>query len=386
MPREQKVLDRHLQHWRDKGLITAEDEARLREASAEVPRRGANRIVRAALGVLGGGLLLTGLILIVAENWDAIPRFGKLGAWATLQCAFLCLAHTLGQRYKDRPYLAETFAFVAGAWVLAGIALVSQIYHLDSRPANGVWLWLALVLPATWVLARRATSVVVFIALATAFALEAGTDGSWLYAQHAASPWLFLGIPVLAAALVSWLPHPARSIREWVGAWVFVVANFFMLVFGAVQKLDRTTLGGAWLVVGTAIIMALALPRRALPSAWDGLTSRLVLAIALLPWVLIGSAYDEGAVIDTLAVGLTWFLQLALAVLVIRSAARAGSTTWVNLGYLAVLAGVLTRYFDFFGDYLDGGIALALTGMLLLFILYVLEKARRRTLAKEVAA
>jgi uncharacterized membrane protein len=159
-----------------------------------------------------------------------------------------------------------------------------------------------------------------------------------------------------------------------------------MLVFGAVQKLDRTTLGGAWLVVGTAIIMALALPRRALPSAWDGLTSRLVLAIALLPWVLIGSAYDEGAVIDTLAVGLTWFLQLALAVLVIRSAARAGSTTWVNLGYLAVLAGVLTRYFDFFGDYLDGGIALALTGMLLLFILYVLEKARRRTLAKEVAA
>jgi len=43
--------------------------------------------------------------------------------------------------------------------------------------------------------------------------------------------------------------------------------------------------------------------------------------------------------------------------------------------------GILTRYFDFFGEFLAGGTALAATGVLLLFILYVLEKARRRTLA-----
>jgi len=386
MSREQKILDRHFQHWRKKGLITTEDEARLREASAEVPRGRASKVVRAALGALGGGLILSGLILIVAENWGAIPRLAKLGAWAALQCAFLYLAHALGERFRDRPYLAEIFAFVAGGWVLAGTALVSQIYHLDSRPANGVWLWLALVLPAAWVLARRATAAVVFMALTAALALETGTRESWFFAEYAEGPWLFLAIPILAAALISWLPHPANSIREWVGAWVFVVGNLFLLVFGATQELDRTSLGGAWLIVAAAVFLALAVPKRALPSAWDSLTSRILVVLTLLPWALLGSAYDQGNAVDTLTVGLTWVIQLALAVMVIRSAVRSGSTTWVNLGYLALLAGILTRYFDFFGEFLAGGTALAATGVLLLFILYVLEKARRRTLAREESA
>jgi uncharacterized membrane protein len=86
---------------------------------------------------------------------------------------------------------------------------------------------------------------------------------------------------------------------------------------------------------------------------------------------------------DMLAVGLDWIAQLAIAMLVIRMGASAGEREWVNLGYLALLAGVLTRYFDFFGNYLEGGTALALTGLLLLVVVYGLEAARRRTLGKE---
>jgi uncharacterized membrane protein len=89
-------------------------------------------------------------------------------------------------------------------------------------------------------------------------------------------------------------------------------------------------------------------------------------------------------VLDEVAIGLSSIAQLAVAILVIRAGARAGSESWVNLAYLALLAGILTRYFDFFRDYLQGGAALALTGSLLLFILYALEKARRRTLRREV--
>lgn len=386
MSRDTKVLDRHFRHWRDKGLVTPEQEAGLRHASAELDRGAASTIVRTALGVLGGGLLLAGLILIVAENWGAIPRFGKLGVWAALQCGFLYLTYELGRRFRDRPYLAEAFALVAGGWVLGGIALVSQIYHLDARPPNGIWLWLALVLPAAWLLARRATAAVVFVALTSALVLEVGAKDSWLHAARADNPWLFLAIPVLVAALVSWLPHPTAWLRDWVGAWAFGVANFFLLVFGAAQEFHHTSLRGAWFLVGAALLLALAVPERCLPRAWDGLTSRLVLVLTLLPWALIGSQYERGAPIDTVAVGLSWIVQLALAVLVIRSAAQAASPAWVNLGYLALLAGVLTRYFDFFGEYLEGGTALVATGVLLLFILYALEKARRRTLRKEGTA
>ena len=100
----------------------------------------------------------------------------------------------------------------------------------------------------------------------------------------------------------------------------------------------------------------------------------------------MGTRYDGALAKDHVAVGLAWVVQFVLAVLAIRAGARGGADSWVNLGYLALLAGILTRYFDFFGDYLQGGAALALTGALLLLVLYVLERARRRTLIREAHA
>jgi len=108
--------------------------------------------------------------------------------------------------------------------------------------------------------------------------------------------------------------------------------------------------------------------------------------LTLLPWSILGAQYDKGAIVDGIAIGLAWIVQIAVAILVIRAGARTGSRTWVNLGYVGVLVGVVVRYFDFFGDFLEGGAALALTGVLLLFVVFTVEKARRRTLHAEAPA
>jgi uncharacterized membrane protein len=297
---------------------------------------------------------------------------------------FLLAAHHLGRAWPDRPALAEAFSFVAGGWMLGGIALVSQIYQLDSRPPNGIWLWLALVLPAAWLLPRRAVSAVVFVALITAFALEAVQPDSFLYASRPDGPWIWLGIPLISAGLVSWLPTPAPFLRDLTGLWTYAAANFFLLVFGAGQELDRSDLGHGWWLAGAGILLGLAVPERCLSRTWDAFTSRLLLCAALAPWILLGTSYDAATLKDHLAVGLSWIVQVIIAVLVIRAGAQRDSESWVNLGYLALLAGILTRYFDFFGNYLQGGMALTLTGGVLLIILYVLERSRRRTLQREV--
>ena len=384
MSRDLKLLERHFRHWRQEGLVSAEVESTLRQSSGQLVQHSTGTIVRTALAGLGGGLLLAGLILILAENWEALHRGFKLGGWALLQLAFLVTAYYFGRASPDRPALAEAMSFVAGGWMLGGIALVSQIYQLDSRPPNGIWLWLALVLPAAWLLARRAIAAVVFIALVWGLALEAGQIDSIFRADRVDGPWIWIGLPVLAACLASLPPARPVFIRNWTGLWTFVAASFFLLALGAGQDLDRSDLGRGWWLAGSGILLGLAIPERCLPRAWDAVTSRLILASTLLPWILLGSRYDAGVVLDELAVGLSWVLQLATAILVIRVGARSGSESWVNLGYLALLAGILTRYFDFFRDYLEGGTALALTGTLLLFILYALEKARRRTLGREV--
>lgn len=362
-------------------MLPADLEDRLRAASEELDRGRATSVTRMALALLGGGLLLAGLILIIAENWEALPRAVKLGGWALLQVGFVAATAQLGRRSSERRYLSEGFAFLSGGWVLAGIALVSQIYHLNARLPNGIWFWLALVLPMVWAVERRMVTLVIFAAVTAGLILEVVQRGSWIEATRVESPWLWLAIPLAGAASISWLPHPVASLRSWVGAWTFIVGNFFLLVLGSTKELDRSDLGGAWAVAAAGLGAALAFPRRILPAAWDPATGRIILIVILTPWALLGAQYDSGTIKDELALGVSWIAQLAVAVLVIRTGAREGSSAWVNLGYLALLAGILTRYFDFFGVFLEGGAALALTGILLLFVLHVLERARRKTLA-----
>lgn len=386
MSRDLKALDRHFRHWREQGLLAAEDEARLRQASLQLERTGVSNVLRSALALLGGALVLAGLVLVVAENWMALHRAVKLGGWAVILVATLFGSVELGRRFPDRPALAEALALIAGGWVLAGIALVSQVYHLDARTPNGVWLWLALIAPAPWLLARRAPTAAVFVALVAALSLEVAERDSPVYARNAETPWLWIAIPLLAGTLVWALPRRLPALRTWIGLWTFGAGQFFLLVLGAAQALDHTDLRFAWIVAAAGLAAALVLPGRSLPPEWDGMTSRLVIGLTLLPWAILGGRYDRGAIADNVAVGIAWLVQMAVAVLVIRAGARAGSRGWVNLGYLALLAGVVVRYFDFFGDFLEGGLALALTGVLLLVVLFAMEKARRRTLAPGAAS
>ena len=383
MNREERLLERHLHHWRSRGLIGAELESSLRSASSELLRERSTGVLTRALAMLGGLLLLAGLILIIAENWAAIPPSAKLLGWGALHVGLL--AGVVGFERRAHAAIAEALALVAGGWVLAGIGLVSQIYQLSSRPPNGVWLWLVLLLPGAWLLKQRAVGVTIFLALVAALTLEVGEADSLVHAAQTESPWLWLGLPLLAASLCQLLPRGGATLAGWSGRWAFSVSQLFLLVFGAVQELSRSDIGRAWLVAAPGLAFALAFPPRVLPGAWRPNGARLILAVSLLPWAIMGARYEPGVLVDQLAVGAAWIAQLAVALLVIRFGAVSGAPEWVNAGYAALLAGVITRYFDFFGNYLEGGAALALTGLLLLVVLYGLESARRRTLHKEAA-
>jgi len=384
MTRESKILERHFHHWRESGALSPELEIRLRASSQELSRATATSTVRKALAGLGAGLLLAGLVLILAENWEVLPRGVKLGGWALIQIALLWGADRSGRSSATGHALPEALAFVSAGWVLAGIALVSQIYHLDSRPPNGIWLWLVLLLPTAWLQGRVASSSAVFVALLVGLFMEAFEKDSLVHVTDAAGPWLWLSVPLLAATATSRLPHSAPFQRTLVGVWTFLTANVFLLVFGAAQELTSSSLGNGWLLVALGLAAGLLFPSRCLPPSWGSSLARILVVATLLPWILNGSSHDPGSIPDLVAVGLAWMVQLGLAVLVIRSGARSGSESWVNLGYLALLAGVVTRYFDFFGDYLEGGLTLVVTGAGLLLLLFLVERSRRRTIAAEV--
>jgi uncharacterized membrane protein len=385
MGNDLKVLDRHFRHWREQGLLSADSEQALRQASGTLIQGSGSGGVSTAVAALGAGLLLAGLILTFGHNWEALSATAKLGLWAILEIGFLAAAYQIRRAWPDRPGLAEVMGFMAGGGVLAGVVLVSRIYSLHSRLPNGAWLWLLLVLPLAWFGERRATSIVVFIALLSALVLEVREADSLFKATRIDAPWIWIGIPLLAVGLTSFLPQWATFLRDWTGLWTFAAGNLFLLILGVIHRLGRPELGGAWWPVGAGLLLALVWPERCLSRSWDRWPSRLILALTFLPWVLLALRYGEEVIYDIPAIALAWLAQILIAVLVIREGARHGSAAWVNLGYLALLVGVVTRYLDFVQDRLKGGPALAVTGALLLAVLFGLEMARRRTLPRAAA-
>jgi uncharacterized membrane protein len=387
MASERTVVLKHVRHWQQRGLVADVQAAELLAASEELLRGGTSLLVKGTLAGLGAGLVLAGAGLVAAEHWFTIDRFAKLGGWALLQVAFLALAHDLGRRFPDRPALAEASSLVAGGLVLAGIVLVAEIYHLDGRNANAVWLWLALVLPMPFALPRRTPAAVVGAALLLALTFEVFEPGSPVRVREADGPWLWLGLPLLAAAAASRLPRAPESIRGFAGAWAFAILQLALLVLGASQDLDSSALGRAWAVVLPGLAWALWRPHDALPAGLAASEWRLLLCGSLLPFALLGGGYDPASTLDFAGVVLAWIVQLAAAVFVVRAGARSQAAGWINAGYAAIALGILVRYFDFFGDALEGGLALLVTGLVILGVSFAVERSRRRALrrAAEVA-
>ncbi len=94
------------------------------------------------LGILGGAVLVLGVILLIGTNWDAISDWTKIIGFLILFSG----AHTGGFwiLMKGLPYekTAQALHFIGAGLFIAGVGLISQVFHLNERPPNGILLWL----------------------------------------------------------------------------------------------------------------------------------------------------------------------------------------------------------------------------------------------------
>lgn len=147
-------LERQLQRWTSLGLIASGQADAIREhESREGGKDGGDR-PWAMYGVAGIGItaMITGLISLVASNWELIPVAVKLGVYLVAQAAL-----GIGViKQADRPgLLREALLTLFALLLLGGIGLISQIYHLRSDGWQGVLFWLLLALPVTLIADSR---------------------------------------------------------------------------------------------------------------------------------------------------------------------------------------------------------------------------------------
>lgn len=131
-------LKADLERWQRMGLV-GPSAATAMLADAERRRRA----VRPAdiLAVLAAVLIGGAVILMVAANWQEIPRWVR----AALVAAMIWVGYA-GAAYfasRNRPGIANGLLIFASMSFGAGIGLVGQMYHLTGTLGDAVLLWFA---------------------------------------------------------------------------------------------------------------------------------------------------------------------------------------------------------------------------------------------------
>ena len=285
---------------------------------------------------LGAVLIVGGIALVISSNWQDIAPLAKLAGLFVL----LAGATVAGVEGKARGWARgwwEGAFSVASVMPLLGLALISQIFHLNGQ-ATGLFLgWVLLIIIVPF-LTRSVGAFVVFLLALLAL------QQAWL--QDYVRLWL-----------------NGSGDRWW---------NHFALQFlgAAVFGLVCAALSNGWKRLG---------------EVWQVRAGEyLGLLVVFLSLYLYGF---EPKPFDTrMAWPFIWLIVFVFAVLVIYRAVRTGERTQqVNLGLVMIGLILLSTYLRLVGTMMKTGLIFLTGGVLMLACAFVLARWRRQLLAPHSA-
>ncbi len=385
--------------WVDDGLLTMDqrDALLLRHPEAS----GGGRFV-AILGAVGGGLLLAGVCLLISSNWQEIGDWIKFAGLIAL----LIGSYVAGWRLKIAPgrypKTGDAFFVLGAGLFMAGIALVSQVFHLNSRPASGVFVWWLGIVMVPWLVRSKGTQAVSLLALLIWLGMEFTLRDSWLsllrgnqYSEDGVRLVAIMSVLGLAVWLTGLALRHTRqesfaSLHERLGAAI-VCTGLYLL--GFLRHIwEWRSVNGPVEIAPVALVAALV----AL-AGWGAWRKSRSEVLSLACWFM-AALVPVGAVLAGWNPGdhgwlwsaWSWTALFVINVFMVRIGLATGREGWVNLGLAFIAVNIVTRYFDLFGTMLEGGVFFVISGVIVLTLGIYLERKRRGWLAtmraeKEVA-
>jgi hypothetical protein len=398
------ALPKETAEWVREGLITEAQRAAI-VARYPAAADGQSRFV-AIIATIGGVLFAVGVSLVIKANWNVLGDWTKIGGLVAL----LVGAQAAGWKLKvvDRRYekTGDACLMIGGILFLCGIALVSQVFHLNSRPASGVMLWWFGIAAVPWLVRAKGAQFLSMAALLIWLGMEMGSPDSWISMSRGGRDFGEGAFGIAAVfyllGLALWCGGIALRETRWSDfsgmheKWGLFVASGALFQLGFVRHHWEFRRGGSAppdLATAAACALGGALAVGAGVAAWR---SRPAEMRSLLPWVVpplvplagivvVGPVGDEG----WLWSGLAWLTLFVLSIAAVRTGLQTAREGWVNLGLLFLGANIVARYFDLFGEMLEGGVFFIVTGVLVTGLGIFLEKKRRALLAglrREVAS
>jgi uncharacterized membrane protein len=360
------------------------------------PGQSSNRLF-IVFGILGALLVGMGIVLIVAHNWDSLPKSIKLAiGFLPLLIGQATAAYVILRKTEEKAWKEGTGVFLFFA-IAISISIVSQVYHIQGDLGGFLLIWMCLALPIVYVLRSAVTSMLYVIGI-TWYACEVGyfenTD------RDALAYWILLALisPFFYLEylqtrlknnfyyLLSWLL--AISVTICLGVFVddseMTIVIAYMSLFSAFvimsqMRLFETNrvLTNAFLVMGSLGIITLLL-MLSFDWFWDELKRNTeifgqpeitvavvltLLASYLLLQLLTYNKWNNintksyaflifiplffiGTELPVLAQLLTNLLILLFAIYTIRDGAQRNHLGILNYGLMIITGLIFCRFFD----------------------------------------
>lgn len=370
-------LEKKVASWVEQGLITREQAERIAAYESRDPERPWTLYGIAGVGVTA---LVTGVVSLIAANWDDIAPGVKLACYFLLQggvgYAFL--------RSAERPGLIrETWLTLFAPLVLAGIGLIAQIYNLHGDGWQALLLWLSITLPAVWLAQSWALVHLWPAALLVTSVIWAGafrTGGIPEFGRAcivASVPLSFVAVGFLGEHLRQFNTYLRVALLVWGIAVVMLVgtplANVLWHTTPSEFAAHLGYLALPWSVLAIACFAAWYRPQVKLEVR---IATVAVLAaagvFATLP-LFFGSSSESTAIKVVAAAGFfcTWILAAVAAV-------YSHHKRWFDFASLVIALRVVIVYFEVFGSLAMTGLGLIFSGVVILGIAFAWHRFRER--------
>lgn len=225
-----KLLLRELIKLEENGIITGEISERIRMyyLSSEKKKTVLLLII---FGILGSLLIGSGIILLLAHNWDDLPRWVRtiISIVPLIAAQYLC-GYAIIKKNDSHAWRESTAVFLFFA-VGASISLISQTYNIYGDFGRFILVWSILMLPIVYLLDTVAVSI---------FYLGWICIWTGYQADEHVYPWLYWPLVGAIIPFGYQLKNTANSIRFTLFSWaavLFATVTLSML-FMNVQFID----------------------------------------------------------------------------------------------------------------------------------------------------
>ncbi|OWV94324.1 hypothetical protein ATY81_12860 [Rhizobium sp. R72] len=222
-------LERDLSVWVEKGLLP---EATAGALLSEYDARPASFSLGKVLMILAAILLGAAILLVIASNWEAIPRLVRL---AVILAAIWTVHLGAAAMLRRGAIAAASGLLVIGTLSFGGaISLVGQMYQLSGDELTVMYLWFAIAAVSAVLFRSGVVAAVAGFLSWGSFAAYLNTyDTRWVGLE----PWI---VPLMAAVVIGLVRFTgADRVRHlaylllvgWL-AWLYAVNENFWLALG----------------------------------------------------------------------------------------------------------------------------------------------------------